>query len=82
MRKPTRVESALALALLATLAASAACTLPRGAVRGFQTPGGWTSHNAIVDPGVRSDVMFLGASADGQIVVRLADGTVQMWNVE
>jgi len=25
--------------------------------------------------------MFLGASADGQIIVRLADGSVQLWSV-
>ena len=65
--------------LLVVVAALGACTTIDRAVRGFESgPGGWTmaaESRAAMD----SDVQYLGASADGLIIVRLADGTTQMW---
>ena len=65
--------------IAATAAAPVACTQIDRAVQGFQSgPGGWTlmgqGHSEMT-----SDVQYLGASADGMIIVRMADGSTQSW---
>lgn len=56
-----------------------ACTTIDRAVRGFETgPGGW-SKISEARTGMDSDVQYLGASAEGHVIVRLADGTTQIW---
>jgi hypothetical protein len=67
------------LVALAIVGASlGACTQVERAVRGFETSPGWAkvgeSRTAMA-----SDVTYLGASADGLIIVRMADGTTQIW---
>jgi hypothetical protein len=72
-----RIGSLVALALL--MAMLGACTTIERAVRGFETgPGGWTM-TAESQTAMSSDVQYLGASADGLIIVRLADGRTQIW---
>lgn len=67
------------LALAASLAlASVGCTQIGSAVKGFESgPGGWQRAQARAD--MSSDVQYLGASADGAIIVRMPDGSVEMW---
>jgi hypothetical protein len=70
----------LVLALVGmALAAPVACTQIDRAVKGFEVgPGGWTRvSEARTD--MTSDVEYLGASADGLIIVRLPDGRVEIW---
>ena len=70
-------------ALLLTLAgvvalAPAACTQIGSAVKGFESSPGWQqAGEARMD--MSSDVQYLGASADGMIIVRTSDGRVQSW---
>lgn len=65
--------------LVAALAALGACTTIDRAVRGFETgPGGWSKVSETRTQ-MSSDVQYLGANAGGQIIVRLADGTTQIW---
>ena len=68
-----------ALAVIAVVAAFGACTTIDRAVRGFETgPGGW-SKISETQTAMTSDVQYLGASAEGHIIVRLGDGTTQIW---
>ena len=65
--------------LVAAIAALGACTTIDRAVSGFETgPGGW-SKISEARTSMSSDVQYLGASAEGHIIVRLADGTTQIW---
>jgi hypothetical protein len=65
--------------LVAAIAALGACTTIDRAVRGFETgPGGW-SKISEARTAMSSDVQYLGASAEGHIIVRLGDGTTQIW---
>jgi hypothetical protein len=65
--------------LVAVIAALGACTTIDRAVRGFETgPAGW-SKISETQTATSSDVQYLGASADGLIIVRLGDGTTQIW---
>lgn len=65
--------------LIAAVAALGACTTIDRAVRGFETgPGGW-SKVSEARTSMSSDVQYLGASAEGHVIVRLADGTTQIW---
>lgn len=65
-------------ALVMAVAALGACTTIDRAVRGFESPGGWTK-TSEARTAMDSDVTYLGASAEGHIIVRLADGTTQIW---
>jgi hypothetical protein len=69
------------LAILgAVLAAPVACTQIDRAVKGFQSgPGGWQMAGQARTE-MSSDVQYLGASADGAIIVRMSDGTTQIWS--
>lgn len=65
--------------LVAAMAALGACTTIDRAVRGFETgPSGW-SKVSEARTNMTSDVQYLGANLGGQIIVRLADGTTQIW---
>jgi hypothetical protein len=65
--------------MASVLAAPVACTQIDRAVKGFEVgPGGWT-RLAESRTDTSSDVQYLGASADGLIIVRMADGTTQIW---
>lgn len=65
--------------LVAAIAALGACTTIDRAVSGFETgPGGW-SKISEARSSMSSDVQYLGASAEGHIIVRLADGATQIW---
>ena len=65
--------------LVAAVAALGACTTIDRAVSGFETgPDGW-SRVSEARTSMSSDVQYLGASAEGHIIVRLADGTTQIW---
>jgi len=68
------------LVVLAVVVATlGACSQIERAVRGFETePGGWTK-TSETRTAMESDVTYLGASAEGHIIVRLADGTTQIW---
>jgi hypothetical protein len=69
----------MAVVLVAAMAALGACTTIDRAVSGFETgPGGW-SKISEARTSMSSDVQYLGASAEGHIIVRLADGTTQIW---
>lgn len=69
----------IALVLVTVMAALGACTTIDQAVRGFETgPGGW-SKTSEARTSMSSDVQYLGASAEGHVIVRLADGTTQIW---
>jgi hypothetical protein len=74
------MRSLRGLAVLAVIVATlGACTQIDRAVRGFETgPGGWTKVSET-RTAMQSDVTYLGASAEGHIIVRLADGTTQIW---
>ncbi len=71
---------ALLLALVVGLAiAPIACTQIDRAVKGFESgPSGW-QRLADRQTEMSSDVQYLGASADGAIIVRMPDGRAQMW---
>jgi hypothetical protein len=73
------MKRALILALGATvLAAPVACTQIDRAVKGFESSPGWKmAGEGRMD--MSSDVQYLGASADGMIIVRMSDGRVQSW---
>lgn len=59
--------------------ALAACSQTSPAVKGFVSgPGAWQSTSAQTT--TTSNVQYLGASMDGTIIVRLADGTAQTWS--
>lgn len=68
------------LALVASvLAAPVACTQIDRAVKGFEAgPGGWQRLGER-QTDMTSDVEYLGASADGSIIVRMPDGRAQIW---
>ena len=69
----------MAVVLVAAMAALGACTTIDRAVRGFETgPGGW-SKTSEARTSLSSDVQYLGASAEGHVIVRLANGTTQIW---
>jgi hypothetical protein len=69
----------LVLALGATvLAAPLACTQIDRAVKGFESSPGWKMAGEARTE-MSSDVQYLGASADGMIIVRMSDGRVQGW---
>lgn len=56
-----------------------ACTQVDRAVKGFQAPAGeWQRISEARYDGA-SDVEYLGASADGAIIVRMPDGRAQIW---
>ena len=58
--------------------APAACTQIDRAVKGFESSPGWKmAGEGRTD--MSSDVQYLGASADGMIIVRMSDGRVQGW---
>lgn len=68
----------LGLTLVVTLF-GAGCTQVAPAVKGIETgPGGWQSVGERQSD-MRSDVEYLGASADGLIIVRTPDGRAQVW---
>lgn len=72
-----RIGSLVALAGI--VAVLGACGTIDRAVRGFEAgPGGWAKVSES-QTATSSDVEYLGASADGQIIVRLGDGTTQIW---
>lgn len=58
-----------------------ACTQIDRAVKGFEAgPDGWhRAGETSVEPATSSDVTYLGASADGLIIVRTADGNTEVW---
>ena len=68
------------LAAIATIAAVVAgCTQIDRAVRGFETgPGGWSKVSES-RTAMDSDLTYLGASADGLIIVQMRDGSTQIW---
>ena len=69
----------IGMAAVLAVATLGACTTIDRAVRGFETgPGGW-SKISETRTAMQSDVTYLGASASGHIIVRLADGTTQIW---
>ncbi len=69
----------IVLAAILVLALGA-CTQVDRAVKGIQTaPGGWVGTNTHTD--MTSDVQYLGASMDGIVIVRLANGTTQLWKL-
>lgn len=71
MRRNVLLLAGLALTL-------GACSQIDRAVRGFEAgPGGW--HVTSAHTTMTSDIQYLGASADGAIIVRMADGTAQIW---
>lgn len=71
MRRTVLLMAGLALTL-------GACSQIDRAVRGSEAgPGGWHSTSARTT--MTSDVQYLGASADGAIVVRMPDGSAQIW---
>lgn len=77
--KPMR-RTTLFIAMLAVLNLTlGACTQVDRAVRGFQVPpGGWAKlgeGRTVAD----SQVIYLGASADGAIIVRMPSGESQVW---
>ena len=64
---------------LAVAALGAGCTQVDRAVKGIETgPGGWQRVGERSSD-MRSDVEYLGASADGLIIVRMPDGRAQVW---
>lgn len=66
------------LATLALLGGS--CTQVQQAVQGSQSgPGGWTMVSQSRTE-MTSDVQYLGASADGLLILRMADGSTQIWS--
>lgn len=73
------MKRAVFLILAGVLAlAPAACTQIDRAVKGFESGPGWK----FAGEGraeMASDVQYLGASADGMIIVRMSDGRVQSW---
>ena len=56
----------------------AGCARIDRAVKGFQAAPGWTMVGESSER-MGSDVEYLGASADGLIVVAMPDGTTQIW---
>lgn len=73
----------MAVALLLTVAALGACGTIDRAVQGFETgPSGWTmtSETRTSPAWIESDATYVGASEDGLIFVRLADGRMQTWS--
>lgn len=55
------------------------CTQLDRAVKGFESgPGGWQRVGER-QTDMSSDVQYLGASADGLIIVRMPDGRAQVW---
>lgn len=68
----------LIAATVLALAVGACSQLDR-TVKGFQTgPGGWQMA-ASSRTEMTSNVEYLGASADGMIIVRMQDGSAQIW---
>ena len=74
------MRRAMLLALVAGLAiAPVACTQVDRVVKGFESgPGGWQRVGER-QTDMSSDVQYLGASADGLIIVRMPDGRAQVW---
>jgi hypothetical protein len=67
------------LVLAAALAGTPlACTQIGSAVKGFESSPGWKMAGEARTE-MSSDVQYLGASADGMIIVRMSDGRVQSW---
>ena len=48
-------------------------------VRGFESGRAWAQISQAPGAAQDSDVMYLGASADGKIIVQMSDGTVAIW---
>jgi hypothetical protein len=70
------------LKILATGAAVAlllaSCQQVDKAVKGVQTPPGWQmTGQSRTD--MSSEIQYLGASADGLIIVRMPNGQAQVW---
>jgi hypothetical protein len=68
-------------AAITAMALTLGCTASPTAVRGFESQrgaGGWTAAESGA-AAESSDVLYLGASADGKIIVRRADGRVEIW---
>ena len=70
----------IAVALAAVAATTPlACTQIDRAVKGVESgPGGWQRLGQSRAE-MTSDVQYIGASADGAIIVRMPDGAIQMW---
>ena len=62
---------------LATLLLAAGCT-QQGVVKGQQSGPGWQMTGSTSTT-MTSNVEYLGASADGLIIVRTSDGKAQVW---
>jgi hypothetical protein len=68
------------LVLVAAGLTLAGCSQIDGAVKGFQNaPGGGWHLAGQGQMAMASDVEYLGASADGLIIVRMSDGSTQIW---
>lgn len=72
------VVAAALTALLLTLGCTASPTAVRGQESAGGAASGWTSTEGGSMVGT-SDITYLGASADGKIIVRRADGRVELW---
>lgn len=74
------MKRAFLMMLIAGLAiAPVACTQLDRAVKGFESgPAGWQRVGER-QTDMSSDVEYLGASADGLIIVRTPDGRAQVW---
>lgn len=72
-------NSGLLIGLVAGLAISVGCQQVGTTVKGIQAPGGEWQRLGESRYDSRSDVEYLGASADGAIIVRTADGRAHIW---
>lgn len=72
-------KSGLLIVLVAGLAISVGCQQVGTAVKGVQAPGGEWQRLGESRSDTRSDVEYLGASADGAVIVRMPDGRAQIW---
>jgi hypothetical protein len=72
-------KSGLLIGLIAGFAVSVGCQQVDRAVKGIQAPGGEWQRLGESRYDTRSDVEYLGASADGAIIVRTPDGRAQIW---
>jgi hypothetical protein len=66
--------------LVIAIAASAVLGCAQVGVRGFESGRGWAEVGQAQSAAQVSAVMYLGASADGKIIVQMPDGTVSIWS--